>query len=535
MQLLRRLSPVVVGLLLSLATFALGALISTVRPPVPSVHDEFSYLLAGDTFAHGRLTNPTPECWARFESFHIIFEPSYASKYPPLPGMFLAIGQVAGGDPIAGVWLMQAVATACCYWMLLGWMPRRWADLTAIVLVLHPSIQLLWGQSLWGGAAGFAAGALVWGAVPRLAREPSRSAAAVMAVGTAMLAISRPYEGLVTVVVAVVSLLVWWSRTAWPDLQAFCFRVLLPQVCVMLPAITLIGIYNNAVTGSPLRLPYMVHEETYAMSPNFVGQSPTTDRTYRHAVIERFHREWAMDWYEQQDTLGEFVALKRKMSAVNAQFFMTAPLAMPLLLLPVWRGRKIWVAFGALAIGWAASMLTIWSWPHYLAPSACLVLVVIGWGLRNVHAAPRVWLHQRTCDRRWVPVASLLVLLHSLVFGGSVSMHLRKGTNDWQHRRAELNEMLRDSGQRHLVIVDYADNHHTPQEWVYNDADLESAPVIWARLGDRDEVSQLIDHYDGRLIWRLEPDVIPPRLTPFDSPLTDGAIPMQAGTSAIGR
>ena len=69
-----------------------------------------------------------------------------------------------------------------------------------------------------------------------------------------------------------------------------------------------------------------------------------------------------------------------------------------------------------------------------------------------------------------------------------------------------------------LVIVRYNQYHNSNNEWVYNRADIDTAKIVWARDMDDSENAELIRYFPQRRVWLAEPDLAPPRLSPYPVP-----------------
>src|ERR1039457_2901324 len=165
----QRLAAVLCGLLV---LFVRAAELPRLPVPEPWVHDEFSFLLAADTFASGRLVNLTHPLWTHFESFHINQIPTYVSMYPPGQGLALAAGQVFFGNPWAGALLTTALFCGVLCWMLQGWLPPGWAFLGGMLATMRIGVFTGLANSYSGTALAGIGGALLFGAFPRIVRRP---------------------------------------------------------------------------------------------------------------------------------------------------------------------------------------------------------------------------------------------------------------------------------------------------------------------------------------------------------------------------
>ena len=491
------------------------AVLALLPAPIPGIHDEFSYLLMADTFAHGRLANPTHPMWMSFETFHVNWFPTYSSMYPPAQGFVMAIGQLFG-NPWIGVLLSDAAMCAAILWMLQGWMPARWALLGGVFAALNFGIASYWMNSYWGGAVAGAGGALVLGAIVRILRRANMGSALLLGLGIAILANSRPYEGLLFCGPAGVWLL-WWllGKTKTRDaLRARIRSVFLPLSVVIMLTLACIGYYNWRLTGNALLFPHVLNTRTYHSTPLFLWEHLKPELTYNNQQFEDFYNGWEREdyqttWKDARDVTAE------KLARMGVEFFWPGTVFLLPALPFTFRDRKMRLLVVTFFLCLAGVFAVIWSAPHYAAPLTCAIYALLAQSVR----------HLRTMKWRARPVGVALsrTLVALLVLSIGASIARRSCDPLWwtctgdPSRVAVMKQLLAAPG-KHLIVVRYSDDHNIHDEWVYNGADIDGSKVIWARELDEDQNAKLFAYFKDRQIWLVEPDIDNTEIKPYSLP-----------------
>ncbi|MGH9645292.1 MAG: hypothetical protein ACRD4E_00625 [Bryobacteraceae bacterium] len=487
------------------------ALLPLLPLPDPLIQDEFSYLLAADTFAHGRLANPTVPMPEFFESPHVLVAPIYASKYPPGQGLLLALGKKLFGHPYWGVVLSGAAMVFLFCWAADAWLPPQWTLIAGGLSAVLFFIRHYWFSSYWGGALAACGGALVVGALGRLLR--GKSAGVYLSAGALILYVTRPYEGGV-LCLAALGILTFQFFKSGPDQRRIWLRtVILPNVAVLLAAIPLMAWYNLRTTGRLADLPYLEYSRQYDQVPTLWFLNPYGPKVYSNANSQALHNSERND-YERIRHLSPsrifvFEVLGFLLAGVWLQF-----LTFGLLLLGIpWarmHKRKKWLVT-LLGAGAVSLMLEVWMNGHYSAPYTAVELILI------VAAGRALW--YRLAATRWrgpVFLTALIILFVPLGVDYAGALQARPT------ERGRLERKLESQGGRHLVFVNYdRGNRDWMFEWVYNGADLNAAPVLFAHLQSDAENRRLIEHFPGRTVWIVElgPAETEVRLRPYDSAL----------------
>jgi hypothetical protein len=489
------------------------ALIPVLGIPQPRWNDEFSYLLAADTFAHGRLTNPTHPMWIHFESFHIIEHPSYMSMYPPAQGLVLAAGQLLGHPWIGQLLVTAAMCSALC-WMLQGWMPPRWALLGAALAAMRLGILSYWMNTYWCASVAALGGALVLGAWARLRQRPTASMSLVLAAGLVILANSRPYEGFVFSLPIAAAILAWVIGQDRRPLRESLLQVVLPIFVALMLGGMATGFYYYRVTGSPFVMTYQVNRAQYAMAPYFTWQRPRPEPAYHHAVMRDYYR-WELGEFERNRTFAGYIERGAEKAASWWQFYLGPLLTVPLLALPwVVRSRKMRLPLllcGAMVIGFA---IQTWTLPHYFSPATAALYILLVQGLRYLRLGRR---HVDATGRAVVRAVPLLACAMILIRVAAVATHTHIEP-DWPRGNLKRAAVLRELDQLpggQLVLVRYGDHHDVDHEWVWNEASIDAARVVWARDMGESANEELLRYFKERRVWQINGDDRSPKLEPY--------------------
>jgi hypothetical protein len=490
-------------------------LLPIVRIPEPRINDEFSYLLAADTFSHHRLANPTPPSWQHFETFHVNLVPTYHSKYPVGQGLVLAFGEAVFHQPWIGVYLSTAVLCGAICWALQAFVPPGWALLGAMLAVVRLGLLSYWINSYWGGSVAALGGALALGAVVRLF-DPERSGrsrvilASSFALGLLILATSRPYEGLAFSIplIGYFGYRVVKGHVCMPLLQ----ETVLPVALIGAIGLLAMGYYNRVTTGDALLMPYVLNYRTYWPLPAFLGQKEDSRVKLDDPVFIKFFEVTKKDYeYQRSRTISDLLRLEGHRVGIDWFFYVGPALSFPFFVgfvSCIMQPRLRIVVWVSLATAIALALST-YSAPHYAAPATIAVCVFVVEGMRYF------WEQRHLGERAFVVAVCLTVV--------AVSLARQTGSSTWnatfnfKNQRKLIAEQLESKAGQHLVLVTYdLERHYPGNELVHNGADFSSERILWARSKGNESDLTLCRFYPDRTFWSVTTDDVNLSLKPLD-------------------
>jgi len=493
-----------------------AALLPLLPVPHPEVTDEFSQLLLADTLVHGRLTNPTHPMWEHFESIHIIQKPTYNSDYFPGPAAILALGMLAG-HPWIAVWVLCAAMCAALCWMLQAWVPPEWALFGALLAVLRFDTASYWVNSYYGGCLAALGGALVLGAYPRFLKRPSIALSLVLAVGGSAVGYARPFEGLGVTVPVVLALAIAFRK------KLRVYWTCVPAAALVLAAAGALLVYSKAVTGDPFRTPYAANQAAYGW-PLGLPWFHARDVKLRDVEMQRYY-DYERERHDANSSLiGELKHSTQKAQALW-RFYFGPALSIPLVMLAaVWRSRRLRLLFLAAGCTLLLALMQFVSLPHYAAPATAAMLAILVECTRRLRHFRR---EARPIGLQLAIAAPMIMLAILVVRIGLEKLHLpftqANNFESWccvqpgNQNKARILAMLERSGGRHLVIVKPKDNPNDFLQWIYNAADIDGAPVVWARDLGPEQNRALVEYFRDRRVWLVDPNVQPARITPYSA------------------
>jgi hypothetical protein len=503
------------------------ALLPFIPVPLPVVPDDFSFLLAADTFAHGRLANPTPAMWIHFETIHVSMQPTYMSMYFPAGGLVLAAGKVLFGCPWLAILLITAMMCAAICWMLQGWLPPGWALLGGVLAILRIGLFSYWINS-YSAASSLAAlaGALVLGSVPRLTRKPRALESILLGVGMGLLVISRPYEGMLLCLPVAVYLGHWAIFGKNRPAPAQVARLGALPVLITLVAVAWLAWYDYRAFQNPLTLPYSANRAQYAMAPYYVWQAPRPEPAYHHDVMRRFYSFNELHDFNKIHSLTGFLPMTLAKLVRTFEFFAGIALLVPLIMIRrVFLDRRVRFLVLCTLVLAAGMVIENFLIAHYLAPITAAFYAI---GLQAMR-------HLRLWRPGGMPVGTALVRFTVVIclvlaalrpWAGPLHLALREwpasywtdrwyGPDHFGTERARVQAALEHQPGRQLVLVRYSDKHNPLDEWVANAADINDAKVVWAREMDTADNRELIGYYPDRTVWLVQPDSLPAVVSPW--------------------